>query len=482
MERVGWRTGVVARGGMAAAVGMILGAVTVGAATGVVRPTAAGAAPSVTSPKVDTPTGATRDADNGRTGWYPDQPGLTPGLVTSGSFGQRFSTSLNGQVYGQPLVEDGQLLVVTETNYAYGLDPTTGAILWTRHFGNPVQASDLGCTDLAPDMGITSTPVVDTATNTEYVVDNQYVSGTSGASTYDVQALNLANHGAEEPGFPVQIEGTAANEPTVTFDATYENQRTGLLLLNGSVYAAFAGHCDTPTYYGFVAGVSESGHLTTLWAASGAGGSSAAGIWQSGGGLVSDGTNTMLLATGNGMNGATNTGPIPGTSPPANFGQSVVRLTVQSNGSLEPTDFFSPFNATSLDPGDLDFGSGSPIALPSPYFGTASVPHLAVAVGKEGYVYLLNRDNLGGIGEGPGGTDARGRPLRPGRRGVVRPDRLAGQRRVGLLPDRVRRRERIGFDRLPRGVPIRRGEREPRPSPSPAIRRTPSGSGRAARW
>ena len=118
----------------------------------------------------DQPTSATRDADNDRTGWYPDETNLSPALVTGGTFGQLFNTNVNGAVYGQPLVDDGQLLVNTENNYSYGLDPVTGAILWSRQYGAPPLASAIGCADLAPTMGITGTPVVDQATETEYLV------------------------------------------------------------------------------------------------------------------------------------------------------------------------------------------------------------------------------------------------------------------------------------------------------------------------
>ncbi len=125
--------------------------------------------------------GATRGADNDRSGWYPDQTDLSPALVRGGTFGQLFDTPVDGEVYGQPLVDDGQLLVNTENNYAYGLDPVTGAILWSRQFGAPVQASDIGCADLTPSFGVTSTPVVDQATDVEYLVDNEYVSGRFGS-------------------------------------------------------------------------------------------------------------------------------------------------------------------------------------------------------------------------------------------------------------------------------------------------------------
>jgi hypothetical protein len=349
------------------------------------------------------PTAATRDGDNQRTGWYPDETNLSPALVAGGTFGQLFNTSVNGAVYGQPLVDDGQLLVDTENNYAYGLDPVSGAILWTRQFGPAPQASDIGCADLAPSMGITGTPVVDQATNTEYLVDDEYVSGTSGPQADYMHALNLAANGAEEPGFPVQIAGTAQNNPSFTFNPTYELQRPGLLLMNGVVYAAFGAHCDETPWTGWIAGVSEAGKLTTMWSADSVSGANGAGIWMSGGGLVSDGSGQILFATGN---GGTNTTPTPGTTPPANLAESVARVAVQSNGTLKATDFFEPYDAPTLDESDLDFGSGSPVALPNSYFGTTAYPHLAVEVGKEGYVYLLNRDNLGGYAQGANGTDS----------------------------------------------------------------------------
>ena len=161
-------------------------------------------------------------------------------------------------------------------------------------------------------------------------------------------------------------------------------------------------HCDEPPWTGWIAGVSEAGALTTMFTTDATTGANGAGIWMSGGGLVSDGSGQIMFATGN---GGTNTTPTPGKTPPANLAESVARVAVQPNGTLKATDFFEPYDALTLDDNDLDFGSGSPIALPSTYFGTAAYPHLAVEVGKEGYVYLLNRDNLGGYAQGANGTD-----------------------------------------------------------------------------
>jgi hypothetical protein len=373
---------------------VVVATVATSAATG-------GRAAAGTSPT----TGATRGADNYRTSWYPDQTTLTPSLVSGGTFGQLFKTQLNGQIYGQPLLDDGQVLVNTENNYSYGIDPVTGAILWSRQYGTPALSSQTGCADLSPNMGITSTPVIDQATDTEYLVDDEYVSGNTGAQYYYMHALNLDNHGAEQPGFPVRIQGTAQNNPNQVFNPVFQGQRPGLLLMNGVVYAGFGSHCDVYPYAGWVAGVSETGHMTALWCTVGDGTNfTGAGIWQAGGGLVSDGSGTILLTTAN--LAGTRVGPIPGNTPPADLGEAVVRLNVQPDGSLKAVDFFSPYDTTSLDLDDLDFGSGAPVALPDQYFGTPSIPHLLMAVGKEGYVYLLNRDNLGGQGNGPSGSDA----------------------------------------------------------------------------
>lgn len=360
--------------------------------------------------------GATRGADNLRTSWYPDQTNLTPSLVSGGTFGQRWDTDVNGSVYGQPLYDDGQVLVNTENNYAYGVDPATGAILWSRDFGTPTLASAIGgvgCSDLAPNIGMTGTAVVDQSTDIEYVVDDQYTTSETGHGApqgYFMQALELDDNGAEAPGFPVEIQGPAQNNPNNIFDPELQLQRPGLLLLGGVVYVAFGSHCDIYPWQGWIAGVTESGALQTMWTTMGSGGngdeqddSTGAGIWQSGGGLVSDGPNTILFSTGN-ISGP-GPGPIPGDDPPADLGESVVRVDVEPNGTLEPVDFFSPTDNVALDSDDLDFGSGAPVALPDQYFGTSTYPSLAVAVGKEGYVYLLNRDNLGGVAEGPNGSD-----------------------------------------------------------------------------
>jgi iron transport multicopper oxidase len=330
--------------------------------------------------------------------------------VSSPSFGQLFSTALPvpsnqpvPQVYGQPLVSQGTLFISTDSNIVYGLNAQTGAINWTQTFGNPYRSADLGCPDLNPFMGVTGTPVIDQSTNIAYMFASQYLSGTTGNVGVFVHALNVAT-GAEQPGFPVQIQGNAQNDSTQTFNGRQERQRPGLLLLNGVVYAAFGAYCDISPWQGWVAGVSTAGKQTALWVTqAGPNKHNGGGIWNPGGALVSDGPNQILFSTGN---GGANKGPIAGSSPPATLGESVVRLAVQSDGSLQPTDFFSPYDAQAIDGFDGDLSAGAPMGLPPQYFHTTQHPNMLVQIGKQGYVYILDLANLGGIGMGMGGGDA----------------------------------------------------------------------------
>ena len=347
----------------------------------------------------------TAGADALRTSWYPDQPGLTPAIVSGGTFGQLFSTPVAGQVYGQPLVSNGTLFIATEDDNIYGLDPETGAVRWSRNVGTPWNPSDLGCGDLTPRIGVTATPVIDpSGTGTAYFSAKTYASGSSGPARWDLHAVDLAT-GAEKQGFPVQIAGSADNAPGVTFEPTHELQRPGLLLMDGVVYLAFGAHCDRAPYQGWVAGVSSAGRLTALWTAIESPSVSGAGIWQSGGGLVSDGPGRIFLSTGNGGSEPVDASPILGSSPPSDLGESVVRLQVQADGTLKAADFFMPYNAANLDSWDADVSSSGPVALPTSFGGPAGTG-LLLQIGKQGRIYLLDRNGLGGFRNGTGGGDA----------------------------------------------------------------------------
>jgi hypothetical protein len=356
--------------------------------------------PVAVSPVVRGAAASVEAASDGlRTGWYSDQPALAPARVSAPDFGQLFDTSIDGEVQAQPLVANGRLLVVTETNTVYSLDPASGAIIAQRSLHVPWKPADLNCIPLEPNVGIKGTPAVDTATNTAYFFAKTYASGSSGPAAYWAHAVDLATL-AERPGFPVQIQGNAANTPGVTFDATYELQRPGLLLLGGVVYAGFAGICDVPPWQGWVVGIAGDGRITTMWAAEPAQ-SHGAGIWQTGGAPLVDGPGTFIVSTGN---GPVPSQPTPGNQPPAVLGEAWVRLGVQGDGTLQATDFFIPYDGAKLNDWDGDFGSGGPMGLPDS-LGTSQYPHLGVGTGKQGYVYLLDRDHLGGFKQGPAGAD-----------------------------------------------------------------------------
>ena len=343
--------------------------------------------------------------NNLRDNWDPGEPGLSPSAVTSAGFGQLFSTPVVGQIYAQPLVVNGTVLVTTEAARAYGINATTGAVEWSRNFGSPFLSSTIGCSDLTPDIGSTSTPVVDPATGLAYLTTRLETGagGLANAAWY-LQAIHVST-GAEAAGFPLEISGTPYDTPGVPFNDSYEMQRPGLLLLGGVVYMAFASDCDFTPYRGIVVGVSTTTHaITTMWSdESGVGTdqNSQAGIWQSGAGLVSTAPDRIVLTTGNGVSPQ----PAPSDQPPPTLSESVVTLKVGSKGKLTPIDFFSPSDAANLDARDEDLGSGGPIALPSPYFGTTAIPDLIVQQGKDGRVFLINGNDMGGFQQGSGGTD-----------------------------------------------------------------------------
>ncbi|PYT07771.1 MAG: hypothetical protein DMF49_07125 [Acidobacteria bacterium] len=345
--------------------------------------------------------GITNSADDLRTGWYSDQQSLTPQLVSSGPFSQVFSTPITGQVYAQPLVYKGSLIVATEANWVYRIDPENGNIFWSKNLGPAWNASDIGCGDLTPTIGVTGTPVIDDTTDTIYLFSKSYESGTSGPAIYYVHALDVFT-GGERTGFPVHVQGTAQNNPNATFDPTKQLQRPGLLLMDGVVYAAFGGHCDITVWRGWIFGVSTSGQIKARWVSRSGSTNSGAAVWHSGGALVSDGPGRIFVSTGN---GGSPTSPIPGNMPPANLGNSIVHLQVQPDGTLNAVDFFTPYNASTLDTFDQDLGSCGPTGLPSQYFGTPAHPNLMFTAGKEGYVYLLDRDSLGGCKQAANGRD-----------------------------------------------------------------------------
>ncbi|HEY1486940.1 MAG TPA: choice-of-anchor D domain-containing protein [Micromonosporaceae bacterium] len=342
----------------------------------------------------------TAGVDNLRTDWDPAEPGLSPADVLGSDFGQLFATQLDGQVYAQPLVVGNMVIANTENDQVYGLSASDGHIIWSRDLGPAWPAATVGCGDLTPNIGSTATSTYDAATNTVYVTTKVNDGADAKHPTWYLHALD-ASTGTERTGWPVPIVGTPANDPFHPFAAENVNERPGLLLTGGAVYLAFGAQCDIGKYVGWVAGVNTTTRTVNLWSDEVGASSSESGIWQAGGGLVSDGPGRIFLTTGNGV-----TAPdAPGSTPPQQLSQSVVRLGVDSNGAISAQDFFSPTDAATLDLNDADLGAGGPVALPDQYFGTPAVPQLLVEIGKDGRLFLLDRDHLGGKGQGKGDTN-----------------------------------------------------------------------------
>jgi hypothetical protein len=345
--------------------------------------------------------------NNQRTGQNIKETVLTPANVNVNQFGKRFSQSVSGYVHAQPLYlpnvtipgkgTHNVVYVVTEHDsvYAFDADNNSGAnasALWQTSFINPAQgittvsSGDVGCTDLVPEIGITSTPVINPTTGTMYVVAK---TKEHGAVVQRLHALDVTT-GAEKFGGPVVIQasvqgnGDGSNNNLVTFDPLREHQRAGLLLMNGNVYISWASHCDNGPYHGWV--MAYGGMTlkqTAVWNATPNGG--LGGIWQSGTGVAGDSA-SVYVATGNGTFDADSGG--------TSYGDTIVKLSPPKSKVLKVVDYFTPFDQDNLNQSDADLGSGGVLLLPDQ---GVNAPHrrLLVEAGKEGTIYLVDRDQMG---------------------------------------------------------------------------------------
>ena len=346
--------------------------------------------------------------DNSRAGVNPNEFVLTPGNVNSNQFGRLFSQSVDGAVYGQPLYLAGVnipgkgfhnvVYVVTEHDsvYAFDADDNLGldaAPLWQVSFINPAAGittmpyTDVDCDQITPEIGITSTPVIDPSSGTIYVVAMTKEMAAGAASyVHRLHALDVTT-GAEKPGSPVVIQasypGTGDGASTVVFEPKNYKQRPGLLLLNGIVYTAWSSHCDAFQYHGWLIGYdAKSLRQTTVYNNTPNG--SQASLWAGGAAPAADANGNIYLAAGNGTFDATTGG--------LDLGESFSKLSTA--GGLALADYFAPFNFKDLNDNDVDVGS-SGVALVGDEAGSSMHPHLMIGIGKEGRIYVLDRDNMG---------------------------------------------------------------------------------------
>jgi hypothetical protein len=367
--------------------------------------------------------------NNHRDGANLNETILTPTNVNSTAFGKVFYYQVDGYVYAQPLYLPnvaiaGQgthnvLFIATEHNTVYAWDADSagagGGLLWKTNLGTSALTvtatftnKDFGTrynggayTDIKPEVGITGTPVIDTNSGTLYVdAFTGERSLLSGQTNYfhRLHALNITD-GTERSFSPVlvaaSVPGTGVDSAggRVTFNAKQENQRPALTLAGGIVYVAYAGYADTDPYHGWVIGFNATNLAprtnyvfnTTPNSTVAKYGPNAGegGIWMAGGGLSVDDNTNLYFEVGNGTFNVTN------NSGNTEYGDSFMKLTT-TNG-LAVADYFTPFNQFTLQQFDTDLGSGGLLILPNQ---SGTYPHLLLGAGKEGKIYVMNRDQF----------------------------------------------------------------------------------------
>jgi hypothetical protein len=353
----------------------------------------------------------TQHNDAARDGLNASETLLTLSSVNTGNFGKLFSLPVDGYVYAQPLYVSNVAIPGNGTHnvvyvatmhdslYAYDADGLTLQPLWALSLAAvscptgwtcssvPTANEYVTSTDIVPEIGILSTPVIDPATNTLYVVAKtmEILGGTTNY-IYRLHALDIAT-GAERANSPVIIQGQVPGSGSpnsggfLVFSPHYSLQRPGLALTNNGVYIGFGSAGDDDVWHGWVFGYDETS-LAQLaaFSVSPNGGEGRAAIWMSGAGLAVDSAGYLYFSTGNGaFDGATN------------FGDSLLKL---ASPSLAISDYFTPWNQQILDDADLDIASGSVTLLPDSA-GTAQHPHILIACGKNSAIYVLDRDSMG---------------------------------------------------------------------------------------
>jgi hypothetical protein len=343
----------------------------------------------------------TSQYDNARTGANLRETILTPANVNRTSFGKLFSWAVDGDVYAQPLYVPGVeipgkglhnvLYIATEHNsvYAFDAEGNPREPLWKVSFlGSRIRtvpASEAQCPFIAPEIGVTSTPVIELETGTLFVLARTMEGGGLLSYGHHVQKLHALaiTTGVEKFGGPVAVQGSIRTRGArLEFDPLRANPRAALLLVNGNVVLTWASACDVGPYYGWV--MAYDAHTlaqTAIFNASPDGKES--GIWQGDTGPAADRDGHIYMATGNGVFTASSGG--------VDFGDTLLKLRL-TPGALSLLDYFTPSDEDNLNSRDADLGSGGPVVLPDQ---PGAHPHLVVVAGKGQTLYLIDRDRMG---------------------------------------------------------------------------------------
>jgi Immunoglobulin domain len=343
--------------------------------------------------------------DLNRSGQNLAESTLTLTNVASSTFGLLRRLPVDGRVDAQPLYLSAlsaaggtfnTVFVATEHDSVYAFDSDSGAILWhVSLLGTGEQPSDTrGCSQVSPEIGVTSTPVIDRsagAHGTIYVV----AMSIDGSSNYHqrLHALDVAT-GAELANGPVEISASfpVTGTQTSSFDAKSYEERAALLLLNGTIYTSWTSHCDNSPYGGWIISYAQSTLARNGVLNIAANSSAGPAIWMAGGGPAVDASGNIYLLTANGA--FETTLDAKGFPSKQDYGNSFLKISSAGAG-LSVLDYFTMSNEVAESNGDQDLGSGGELLLPDLMDSSNTVRHLMVGAGKDGNIYVVDRDSMG---------------------------------------------------------------------------------------
>jgi hypothetical protein len=347
--------------------------------------------------------------DIARTGQNLSETTLTLGNVNSGTFGKLAFYSMDGRVDAEPLYASNVavpnngthnlVIAATENDSVYALDANSGAIIWqisTLKTGETA-SDDRNCTQITPEIGVTSTPVIDRTQGPNGAVYVVAMSKDGSGNYYQrLHALDLTL-GSELFGGPVEVQATYpgtgdnSNGTDVVFDPEQYAERSALLLLNGVIYTGWTSHCDIRPYTGWIIGYSES-TLAQTSVLNVTPNGDAGSIWMAGAGLAADSSANIYFLDANGdFDTSLNGSGFPGNG---DYGNAFMKLSTSGN-QLAVADYFEMDNGVEESDTDTDLGSGGTIVLPDLSDGSGNTWHLAVGAGKDSNLYLVNRDSMG---------------------------------------------------------------------------------------
>ena len=363
---------------------------------------AAGGSSSVSSTHTDV---VTYKNDVSRTGQNLTETGLTLTNVNSTSFGLRCTLSVDGKVDAQPLylsqltigsAAHNVVFVATEADSVYAFDSDTGATLWHASLlpSGQTLSDARGCYQVTPNIGITSTPVIDRSAGANGVIYVVAMSKDQSSAYHQrLHALDVTT-GAEMFNGPVEISATytAPGSVATTFEPGQYEERAALLLSQGIVYTSWTSHCDAGPYGGWIMGYNQTtlAQVNVLSIAPNSG--SGPAIWMSGGGPGTDSAGNIYLLSANGA--FETTLDAKGFPNRQDYGNSFLKIAATGN-SLTVADYFAMSNEVAESNADMDLGSGGELLLPDLTDSTNTVRHLVVGAGKDGNIYVVNRDSMG---------------------------------------------------------------------------------------